>query len=92
MYLRCRPFNSRMLSMFKAVIGEVMDHLDIPEIKMSEEAYSFCKKCLVVDPVQRLSTTELLQCHIIKSATPDKDFETTLQTIFLTLSLHNSGI
>jgi len=91
MYLRRTPFNSKWEAMFKAICGETMQCVT-PQIKMREEAYTFCQSCLLVDPDKRSSATELLECPIIKSSFLDKDFESFIDQFLISITLFYSGI
>jgi len=93
MYLRCVPFSgSRILSMFKAVKGETLEYIHLHKFNIPHKAYHFVECCLQPDPNKRLSATELLQDPIMKKSAPDEDLRTLLKTIFVSITLHRSGI
>jgi len=90
MYFRRVPFESKLHALIKAVCGETIDCINLQEMKMSEEAYAFCKGCLETDPEKRLSAVDLQQHTLIKSAT-DTEFTDSLKSIFLTIAVNSFG-
>jgi len=88
---RCLPFNRTALKcLFNVAVG-TLPSLDHPD-QWSREFYSFLDSCLQRDPKLRPTALQLLEHSFLQKASPKKEMQDTLQSIFLGKELARNGL
>jgi len=92
LYLLGTPYgSSKLLSLWRTVCGETIQVIQEELVKISTDSYSLAKSCLVCDPEERPSASDLRKIPYIANAALDHSFFSCLKTIFISLTMHRSG-